>query len=50
MTIFDALKVLGINEGSVTAEIVRAAYLAACKRYDLDLNLGGVEIMKFIRQ
>ena len=50
MTIFDALKVLGINEGSVTSEIVRAAYLAACKRYHPDLNPAGSEMMKLVNE
>ena len=50
MTIFDALKVLGIKEESVTQEIVRAAYLMACKRYHPDLNSAGAEMMKLINE
>lgn len=50
MTIFDALKVLGINEESITQEIVRAAYLAACKRYHPDLNPAGAEMMKLVNE
>lgn len=50
MTIFDALKVLGVNEESVTADIVRAAYLAACKRYHPDLNQAGAEMMKLVNE
>ncbi len=50
MTVFDALKVLGINEESVTADIVRSAYIKASKRFHPDLNPAGTEMMKLINE
>lgn len=50
MTIYDALKVLGINEQSVTEEIVKGAYYKSCKRYHPDLNPAGTEMMKLINE
>lgn len=47
MNIYDAAKILSIS-GKIDPEIVRAAYLAACKKYHPDINPAGAEMMKVV--
>ncbi len=47
MKISDAAQILEIS-GTVTPEIVQAAYRAAAKKYHPDLNPAGAEMMKIV--
>lgn len=47
MNIYDAAKILSIS-GDIDPKKVRSAYLAACKKYQPDINPAGDEMMKVI--
>jgi len=47
MNIYDAAKILSVS-GDIQPDQVRAAYLAACKKYHPDINPAGDEMMKII--
>lgn len=47
MNIYDAAKILSVS-GDVTPEQVKAAYVAACKKYHPDINPAGAEMMKVV--
>jgi DnaJ-class molecular chaperone len=47
MNIYDAAKILGLS-GEVTPDIIRTAYLAACKKYHPDINPAGADMMKVV--
>lgn len=47
MNIYDAAKILSIS-GDINPEIVRVAYLVACKKYHPDINPAGAEMMKVV--
>lgn len=47
MNIYDAAKILSVS-GDVTPDQVKAAYVAACKKYHPDVNPAGEEMMKVI--
>ncbi|MFN3171242.1 MAG: J domain-containing protein [Hyphomicrobiales bacterium] len=47
MNVYDAAKILSVS-GEVTPQQVKAAYVAACKKYHPDINPAGEEMMKVI--
>ncbi|MEO0384167.1 MAG: DnaJ domain-containing protein [Pseudomonadota bacterium] len=47
MNVYDAAKILSVS-GDVTPKQVKAAYVAACKKYHPDINPAGAEMMKVI--
>lgn len=47
MNIYDAAKILGVS-GELTKKDIKAAYVAACKKYHPDINPAGAEMMKVI--
>ena len=47
MNIYDAAKILGLS-GEITADQVKTAYVAACKKYHPDINPAGAEMMKVV--
>lgn len=47
MNIYDAAKILSLS-GDVTPEIVKKAYVEACKKYHPDINPAGAEMMKVV--
>lgn len=47
MNIYDAAKILGL-EGQITAAEVKAAFMAAAKKYHPDINPAGGEMMKLV--
>ena len=48
MNIYDALKVLGVVESSVTEEVVKSAFKKACFKFHPDRNPAGEEMMKLV--
>lgn len=47
MNIYDAAKILSVS-GDLTPEVIKAAYVAACKKYHPDINPAGAEMMKVV--
>lgn len=47
MNIYDAAKILSVS-GDLTPKLIKAAYVAACKKYHPDINPAGAEMMKVI--
>jgi hypothetical protein len=47
MNIYDAAKILSLS-GTLTPELVKAAYRQACKKYHPDINPAGEEMMKVV--
>ena len=50
MNVYDAVKVLGIEETNITKEDVKAFYRKASKKYHPDHNPSGEEMMKLINE
>jgi len=48
MNMYDALKILGISESSVTEDVVKSAYRQACLKYHPDRNPAGLEMMMLV--
>jgi curved DNA-binding protein CbpA len=48
--VYDAFKVLGINESPVTEEIVKKAFRQACKKFHPDINPAGKEMMILVNK
>lgn len=47
MNFYDAAKILSLS-GELTPELVKAAYVGACKKYHPDINPAGAEMMKVV--
>ena len=47
MNIYDAAKILGVS-GDIVPDQIKAAYVAACKKYHPDINPAGAEMMKVV--
>jgi len=47
MNFYDAAKILSLS-GELTPELVKAAYVKACKKYHPDINPAGAEMMKVV--
>lgn len=50
MNKFDALKILGVTETTITEEVVKAAYRKACFKFHPDRNSAGIEMMKLVNE
>ncbi len=50
MNMYDALKVLGVQESPVTEEMVKTAYRQASFKFHPDRNPAGIEMMKLVNE
>lgn len=50
MTIYDALKVLSLDQDSITKEDMLKAYKALAKKYHPDINPHGLNMMKLLNE
>lgn len=47
MNFYDAAKILNLS-GELTPDLIKAAFIAACKKYHPDINPAGAEMMKVV--